>query len=910
MKKIIIWLILLIFLIPLLPQSVIAGTPIKWEDDFLDESRIDLEKSYNYTVNKTTGIALMKNTCRAWHNADWTRMKKIDIINDAGRIFREYILDLTVYYDSDMKTDFSDLRFTDEDGNYLAYWIAERNPGESAHVLVRIPYIPLNGTSIYMFYGNPYAEDEGDFDLIFTWEDRTDPDIMISYKNYLEGAWDPDVAYGGGRFLVAWEERLGPEDLPDHMERTIPCQIHGRTYNSDGKDPYPTDDLDIYISTSDPNDGTHHSENPSIAFGGGKFLVVWEENPSVDPALRFESDIKAAFVTVDGIVTKRFTVCNAPSLQCDPCVAYDEESGHFFIVWEDARSGTENYDVYGRIYDTSGNPVTDDFQVTSEPNCQDEPWVCSDNSGNFLVVYENGYDPETGPFSLEAERFDSYGNKLGSTVDIIDGTSNQDNIFPAAVFSEETQRYCITWNDADLSEGRWRGNIWGKILDRYGETIHDSFIIQEGVEYVRTDVIPYLDTMFFVSYDGSSDLWGRLISSDGTVETEAHALSDGSSQHVDWNNLAVGEGKIFATWEDERDQASDYPDAFGSVWHIYHSTGSPDVSYSFGVEQKLITEAVVVSKIIDPGEGFIEWYKFNASYSTPVGSISFDILNEDGTEVLLGNVNPGEDISFLPEQPIRLRARFSRSTPIDSPLLDKWSITWIGNDMDPPWTICTMSPEEPDGENGWYTVSVKFTLEAHDDISPIEEITTYYCIDDGPQQIYDPLYKPSISTDGAEHRFEYWSVDAARNEEEHNIIYPIKIDRTPPLVTIDSPEWGKVDPGDVTVKVTVEEATSGVNRVEIWFNGGLAAVIEGERPVYTWQFTAERGQQYDIEVRAYDNAGLMGNAYVSVKCPRLKIIDILIAILEFLLEKLGIHIPYSLTHHPYILWERFIDVLR
>ena len=905
MRKKIVWLLIWVFVLSIFPQSVIAGTPIKWEDDFLDESGIDFEKSYNYTVNKTTGLVLMKNTFKAWYNPAWTRMKKIDIVNNADTSFQEYLIDIIVTYDEDMKTDFSDLRFTDDDGNQLPYWIGEKKTGESAHVLVRIPSLPIGHTIIYMFYGNPSAEDESDFDLIFTWEDRTDPDIMISYKNYLEGAWDPDVAYGNGRFLVAWEERLGPEDLPFHMERTVPCVIHGRTYNSDGKDPYPTGDADINISS--PDYSNHHAENPSIAFGGEKFLVVWEDNPSDNPALRFESDIKAAFVTANGDVIKRFTVCDASSLQCDPCVAYDKTSQHFFIVWEDARSGTANYDIYGRIYDNSGNPITNDFQVTSEPNCQDEPWVCSDDKGGFLVVYENGYDPKSGPFGLEAQRFDSSGNKLGSVIDIIDGTSDQDNIFPAVVFSPETERYFVTWNDADLSVGRWRGNIWGKILDKYGETIHDSFIIQPGIEYIRTDVIPYLDTLFFVSYDGSSDLWGRLISSDGTIETNAHMLSDGSSQHVDWNNLAVGEGKIFATWEDERDQSSDYPDAFGSVWHIYHSTGSPAVSYSFDVEQKLITEAVVVSKIIDPGEGFIEWHKFNASYTTPIGNIKFDILNEDGTQILIDGVDPGEDISSLPDQPIRLRACFTRSTPVDSPVLDRWSVSWIGSDMDPPWTTCTMSPEKPNGKNGWYTVSVEFTLEAHDDVSSQEDITTYYRIDNGSKQIYNPMDKPSISRDGSDHRIEYWSVDAAGNEEEHNVISPIKIDRTKPVVTIHSPEWGKVSPGDVTVKATVEESVSGVNRVEILFNGGVATILDGEKPVYTWVFTAERGQQYDIEVRAYDNAGLMGNAYVTVKCPKSRLFDIL---LGFPWRELRISIPYIFTHHPNIIRERIIDCLR
>ena len=229
-----------------------------------------------------------------------------------------------------------------------------------------------------MFYGDPTAQDQSNFDMIFTWDDRTNPDIMISYKNYLEGAWDPDVAYGGERFLVAWEERLGPEDidipLPDY-ERTIACFIHGRTYNSDGDDPQPSGDADIDIS--DPADTACHKENPSIAYGDGVFFVAWEYNPALplQPATRYQIDIGAALVTASGTVTSRFHICEATGIQADPCVAYDSQSHRFFVVWEDARDSTNNYDVYGRIYNDNGQPVGQDFQVASGANCQDEPWI-------------------------------------------------------------------------------------------------------------------------------------------------------------------------------------------------------------------------------------------------------------------------------------------------------------------------------------------------------------------------------------------------------------------------------------------------------------------------------------------------------------------------------------------------------
>jgi PKD repeat protein len=134
-------------------------------------------------------------------------------------------------------------------------------------------------------------------------------------------------------------------------------------------------------------------------------------------------------------------------------------------------------------------------------------------------------------------------------------------------------------------------------------------------------------------------------------------------------------------------------------------------------------------------------------------------------------------------------------------------------------------------------------------------------------------------------------VDAAKNEEmPHNVVSGIKIDRTMPTVIIETPETGIIPKGDVKVSGTVYESSSGsgVNKVEVWFQGG--AIPENEitlspsKDYFEWHFTAQSAKtytmstqgyqnnirvlatQYEIEVRAYDNAGNMGNAYVTVKC--------------------------------------------
>ena len=174
-------------------------------------------------------------------------------------------------------------------------------------------------------------------------------------------------------------------------------------------------------------------------------------------------------------------------------------------------------------------------------------------------------------------------------------------------------------------------------------------------------------------YDGQTDLWGKLVYSND-VYTNEKALSDGSSLNIDWNNLAVSDsGRIMAVWEDERDQMSEYADAFGSVWHIYKSGASPDISYSYSEPKEICTNAVLMSKVISSVE-VQQWEDFVAVYDRGIGSLVFDIMNQGGTSVIHSGLG---DISNLEVVPIRLRATFARSTPDFLAIVIASETAWI-----------------------------------------------------------------------------------------------------------------------------------------------------------------------------------------------------------------------------------------
>jgi hypothetical protein len=92
---------------------------------------------------------------RAWETGRWSKRKKISF--NPGTPLDNYQLYIHhIPYDSDMKPDFSDLRFTDQSGTKLRYWIERIEPEQWANVWVKVA---SSGTKdIMMYYANENAQ--------------------------------------------------------------------------------------------------------------------------------------------------------------------------------------------------------------------------------------------------------------------------------------------------------------------------------------------------------------------------------------------------------------------------------------------------------------------------------------------------------------------------------------------------------------------------------------------------------------------------------------------------------------------------------------------------------------------------------------------------------------------------------
>lgn len=95
-----------------------------------------------------------------WFDRAWTKRIPITVDNSTGTsTLSNFPVKITVPYESNMKNDFSDLRFTDSDGKTaLNYFIESYSTSSSAIVWVKVPSIPaLSTREIEMYFGNPAA---------------------------------------------------------------------------------------------------------------------------------------------------------------------------------------------------------------------------------------------------------------------------------------------------------------------------------------------------------------------------------------------------------------------------------------------------------------------------------------------------------------------------------------------------------------------------------------------------------------------------------------------------------------------------------------------------------------------------------------------------------------------------------
>jgi Domain of unknown function (DUF2341)/CARDB len=186
-------------------------------------------------------LPAMSGTASAssWWNSAWSRRAPVVITETSGSALTDYQVKVVVAYDSDMKSDFSDVRFADATGaNGLSYWLESKTDSSTATFWVKVPSVPASGTTtIEMYYGNPSASTTSDIHSTFIWgddfENATWTDNNINKWN---GGGDGDATQGvqagayhmQGSYIKPTDPSEGNASLSEPIAEIVPEGLTGQ----------------------------------------------------------------------------------------------------------------------------------------------------------------------------------------------------------------------------------------------------------------------------------------------------------------------------------------------------------------------------------------------------------------------------------------------------------------------------------------------------------------------------------------------------------------------------------------------------------------------------------------------------------------------------------------------------------
>ena len=251
----------------------------------------------------------------------------------------------------------------------------------------------------------------------------------------------PSVAFDGTNYLIVWQDNRNGSYT----------DIYGARLSQSG---VVLDPAGIAIST---DTDTSNQCNPSVAFEGLNYLVVWRDNRNIGS----QTDIYGARISQSGIVldTAGIAISTAANWQWYPSVAFD--GTNYLIVWIDERNYPAWLAIYGARVNQSGVVIdSEGIAISTIADWRYYPSVAFDGT-DYLVVWED---------YCSGSEWDIYGAKVNTSAVVIDSFAislqSGDQNSPTVAHGQSDQ-LLITysgWTDSINIHPANAMRIWGKFL--------------------------------------------------------------------------------------------------------------------------------------------------------------------------------------------------------------------------------------------------------------------------------------------------------------------------------------------------------------------------------------------------------------------------------------------------------------
>lgn len=271
-----------------------------------------------------------------------------------------------------------------------------------------------------------------------------------------------NVGFDGTDYLIVWTDDRGGD-----------MDIYGQLVSPSGS----LVGSEIAISTA-----SYNQNDPVVAFDGTNYLVAWNDGHRLGAGGGYGEDIYGQFVDTSGALSGSNFAINENSYPSDNPLGIAFDGTNYLVTWMDEVGGASSreWDLFGQLVDTSGNPSGSVITIITAPRGQYFPRVDFDGT-NYLVVWfdmrndanNNGhYDPSEGTGSdIYGQFLDTSGTLLGSDFAITNAVNDQIVGWPC--FGDT--KYLVAWTDNrdgdhGLYQGFPTGDIYGVFVSQFGPT--------------------------------------------------------------------------------------------------------------------------------------------------------------------------------------------------------------------------------------------------------------------------------------------------------------------------------------------------------------------------------------------------------------------------------------------------------
>jgi hypothetical protein len=158
--------------------------------------------------------------------------------------------------------------------------------------------------------------------------------------------------------------------------------------------------------------------------------------------------------------------------------------GGFVVTWQSKNQPEDNddYGVFGQLYDATGKPLGDEFQVnTYTTSYQGDPSSAALHDGGFVITWtSNTQDGDSS--GVYGQRYDSTGKPAGDEFQI--NTNTASTTHPgyswqnaSVVETLADGSFVVAWN-SNTQDGSWSG-IYAQRFDAEGKKIDGEFRVNQ-----------------------------------------------------------------------------------------------------------------------------------------------------------------------------------------------------------------------------------------------------------------------------------------------------------------------------------------------------------------------------------------------------------------------------------------------